>query len=89
MVPPFRGFLGVLGSWMTFKKAEMDKTLWNGLSMSETDPSQPQMVGFRDLVRTDFAPVSNKTAVKAAMKFFIKNVDILVISLCKIQIKYL
>ena len=24
----------------------------------------PKMVGFRDLVGTDFAPVSNKTAVK-------------------------
>ena len=26
---------GVLGSWMTFKKAEMAKTLRNGLSMIE------------------------------------------------------
>jgi hypothetical protein len=33
--PPF--FVG-LGVWMTFKKAEMAKTLRNGLSMSETDP---------------------------------------------------
>ena len=27
-----------LGAWMTFKKAEMEKNLRNGLSMSETDP---------------------------------------------------
>ena len=30
-------------------------------------PPQPQMVGFRDLVGTDFAPVSNKTAVNAGL----------------------
>ena len=29
--------LGVLGAWMTFKKAEMAKTLRNGLSMIETN----------------------------------------------------
>ena len=29
---------GVLGAWMTFKKPEKDKTLRNGLSMSERDP---------------------------------------------------
>ena len=29
---------GVLGAWMTFKKAEMAKTLSNGLSMIETNP---------------------------------------------------
>ena len=28
----------VLGAWMTFKKAEMAKTLENGLSMIETNP---------------------------------------------------
>ena len=54
----FETFL--LGSWMTFKKAEMEKPLnneWNGLP-------QPQMVGFRDLVGVGIAPVSKKTAVK-------------------------
>ena len=30
--------LGVLGEWMTFKKAEMAKTLRNGLSMIEMNP---------------------------------------------------
>ena len=36
----FSGYLklGVLGAWMTFKKAEMAKTLKNGLSMIETNP---------------------------------------------------
>ena len=39
----FRGpeiplLLGVLGSWMTFKKAEMAKTLKNGLIMIEMNP---------------------------------------------------
>ncbi len=49
---------------MTFKKAEMAKTLRNGLILSENQHTQPQMVGFRDLVGTDFALVSNKTAVR-------------------------
>ena len=31
-------FWGVLGAWMTFKKAEMAKTLKNGLNMIETNP---------------------------------------------------
>ena len=31
------GVLRGLWAWMTFKKAEMDKTLRNGLSISETD----------------------------------------------------
>ena len=30
-------FFGVLGAWMKFKKAEIKKTLRNGLSMSEMD----------------------------------------------------
>ena len=36
----FRGTpsFGILVAWMTFKKAEMAKTLKNGLSMSKTDP---------------------------------------------------
>ena len=35
----FSGYLKweVLGAWMTFKKAEMAKTLENGLSMIETN----------------------------------------------------
>ena len=37
-MPDSPPLLGVLGAWVTFKKAEMAKTLWNGLSMSETDP---------------------------------------------------
>ena len=43
------------------------KYKWNG-------PPQPQMVGFRDLVGTDFALVSNKTAVKSNFQeFFLKH----------------
>jgi hypothetical protein len=30
--------IGVLGTWMTFKKAEMAKTLRNGIGMIETNP---------------------------------------------------
>jgi hypothetical protein len=35
----FLGYLklGVLGAWITFKKAEMAKTLRNGFSMIETN----------------------------------------------------
>ena len=41
-------FIGVavLGAWMTFKKPEMDKTLKNGLSMSETDPLNHKWLDF-------------------------------------------
>ena len=65
----FRGtwknpLLGVLGAWMTFKKLEMDKTLRNGVKYNWNKSPQPQMVGFCDLVGTDTAPVSKKTAVK-------------------------
>ena len=42
---------------MTFKKAEMAKTLENGLSMVETNPTQPQLVGFCDFVGVGIAPV--------------------------------
>ena len=31
--------MGGLGAWMTFKKAKMVKSLRNGLSMIETNPS--------------------------------------------------
>ena len=39
-------FWGVLGVWVTFKKAEMEKTLRNGLSMSETDPLNYKRLDF-------------------------------------------
>ena len=38
-VPEIPPLLGILGEWMTFKKAEMAKTLRNGLSMIEWTPS--------------------------------------------------
>ena len=53
---------------MTFKKGQKAKTLGNGLSMSETDPPQPQTVGLRDLVKTGITPVSTKTAVKYSVR---------------------
>jgi hypothetical protein len=55
----FLGGLMGFGGLNDLKKAEMDKTLRNWLIMSEMDP-----LNFRDLVGTNFAPVSNKTAVK-------------------------
>ena len=60
---------------MTFKKPEMDKTLKNGVKYDWNKSPQPQMVGFRDLVGTDIAPVSKKTAVRnffVATKKFLK-----------------
>jgi hypothetical protein len=45
-VPDSHLFLGVLGAWMTFKKPEMEKTLRNGLSMSETDPLNHKWLDF-------------------------------------------
>ena len=44
----FSGYLklGVLGAWMTFKKAEMAKTLRNGLSMIETNPLNHNWLDF-------------------------------------------
>ena len=47
---------------MTFKKPEMDKTLKNGLSMSETDPLNHKWLDFA------ISPVSIKTAVKGPFK---------------------
>jgi hypothetical protein len=45
-VPDSQVFLGFLGAWMTFKKPEMDKTLRNGLSTSETDPLNHKWLDF-------------------------------------------
>ena len=45
-VPDSHLFLGVLGAWMTFKRPEMDKTLRNGLSISETDPLNQKWLDF-------------------------------------------
>ena len=46
---------------MTFKKLEVDKTLRNGLFMSEMDPLNHKWLDFAGTV---IAPVSKKTAVK-------------------------
>ena len=55
----FSGYLKweVLGAWMTFKKAEMEKTLKNGLSMIGNEPPEPQLVPFCDFVGVNIAPV--------------------------------
>ena len=42
---------------MTFKKAEMEKTLRNGLSLSKTDPLNHKRLDFADLDGVDIAPV--------------------------------
>ena len=36
----------ILGAWITFKKAEMEKTLRNVLSMSEMDPLNHKRLDF-------------------------------------------
>ena len=53
----FSGYLklGVLGAWMTFKKAKMAKTLKIGLSMIETNPLHHNWWDFTIL--SGFAPV--------------------------------
>ena len=61
----FWGGLRGLGGVDDLKKAEMDKTLRNGLIMSE-----PQMDGFHDLVGTHFAPVLDITTVKIYLTKF-------------------
>ena len=40
------GVLGFWGAWMTFKKPYMDKTLRNGLIMSETNPLNHKWLDF-------------------------------------------
>ena len=45
-VPEIPPLLGVLGAWMTFKKAEMAKTLSNGLSMIEMNPLNHNWLDF-------------------------------------------
>ena len=44
--PLFSGFLGFLRAWMTFKKADMAKTLKNRLSMIKTNPLNHKWLDF-------------------------------------------
>ena len=60
------GFLRVLGAWMTFKKADMAKTLKTRFSMIETNPLNHKWL---DFVIFGIAPVSNKLAVKCTSVF--------------------
>jgi hypothetical protein len=56
--------LGVFGAWMTFKKAEMAKTLKNGLSMIETNPLNHNWSDFAILSGLTLHHFQKKTAVK-------------------------
>ena len=63
---------------MTFEKAEMEKNLRNGLIWI----SQPQMVGFCNLVGVGIAPVSKITSVKIGQNIpFARNVYNIVLKL--------
>ena len=50
------GFLRVLGAWMTFKKADMAKTLKIRFSMIETNPLNHKWLDFG----VGIAPISKK-----------------------------
>ena len=58
---------GVLGVWMTFKKAEMEKTLRNGLNLSEMDPINNKWLDFAILLGLALHQFQNKTAVSIRM----------------------
>ena len=45
-IPDSPPLLGVWGAWMTFKKAEMAKTLRNGLTMIELNPLDHNWLDF-------------------------------------------
>ena len=59
--------LGVLGSWMTFKKAEMEKTLKNGLIMIETNPLNRNW--------SHFVILSGLTLHQFQKKLLLRNLD--------------
>ena len=44
--PDCKDLKNAMGAWMAFKKPEMDKTLRNGLSMSETEPLNHKWLDF-------------------------------------------
>ena len=56
--------MGVLGTWMTFKKAEMAKTLRNGLSMSKMDPLNHKWLDFAIWLGLVLHQFQKNTAVK-------------------------
>ena len=61
----FSGYLilGGLGAWMTFKKAEISKTLKNGLGMIETNPLNHNWLDFAILLGLTLHQFQKKTAV--------------------------
>ena len=64
-VPEIPSLLGFLGAWMTFKKAEMAKTLRNGLSMIETNPLNHNWSHFIILSGLTLHQFQKKTAVNS------------------------
>ena len=63
-VPEIPPLLGVLGAWMTFKKAEMAKTLKNELIMIETNPLNHNSSHFVILSGLTLHQFQKKTVVK-------------------------
>ena len=63
-VPEVPPLLGVLGEWMTFIKAEMAKTLKNGLNMIETNHFNHSWLDFAILSGLTLHQFQKKTAVK-------------------------
>ena len=59
----FQSYL-LLGAWMTFKKAEMAKTLKNGLSMIEKNPLNHNWSHFVILLGLTLHQFQKETAVK-------------------------
>ena len=59
--------IGGLGAWMTFKKAEMAKTLKNGLSMIETNLLNHNSLNFAILLGLTLQQFKKKVLLK---KFF-------------------
>ena len=65
----FSGYLKwkVLGAWMTFKKAEMAKTLKNGLSMIKTNPLNHNWSHFVILSGLTLHQFQKKLLLRAAL----------------------
>ena len=62
--PLLGGLEGVDDLW----KAWNGKNPWEWVKYDWNEPSEPQLVPFRDFVGVNIAPVSKKTAVKAKIK---------------------
>ena len=67
--------LGVLGTWMTFKNAEMAKTLKNGLSIIETNLLNLNWSDFAILSGLTLHQFQKKNTVKCTFKHVLPNSD--------------